>query len=546
MKQFTLDKLFVSWIPRATTTRKTGKNNIHKKTLKSVLAYQLGMPVPNKDVFESTNAANNYKKNHPGIFAYEIKDEICVYNNDVVRPDNMKGSLVFVDLDDVELANIFWEHKERLKGLLPSMVAMWFSVRGKLHIAFCCEWKKKSGYRLAWDAVTSATREAVRTVFGTTAVRDFNVNNDKSLNTPLHLLNVGHTKGVRIWESFVQQDTSSLDIEKYLFLDTPKQDVPVYSLFSDEDVLKRWKKSQGAKSFVKWYEETHLCSYVTENKKIVYDKTVNITDNEYTGTYSYWENDGDYYSITLKGNYKLNDGRKRMIARACVFFSSVLGYSFEDTLYCVCKYYVDNMNNWAESYDVEKNTLLNKVEYNWNNRKRADTSFLKVTKPLFVDPHINTNKDWYWYDKSCNMYSGRDIQHLESIIKKKLRQEYLKNVYDTSDTLETLTKKMVSKYPKITESVVYEVANECSIDFKKPKKKYDYGDKYKGMYKYVWAWRMNGEEPERKRIAPKKIDNVVWFKSKKALLAHNEEEYAEHLDEYIEEWEKTKDEEIVL
>lgn len=112
-------------------------------------------------------------------------------------------------------------------------------------------------------------------------------------------------------------------------------------------------------------------------------------------------------------------------------------------------------------------------------------------------------------------------------VKAQLRVNKLRECYTDGDTLVSLTEKMSSWYPNITETTVYRIAKIAGVKVnttKKYKSKYSerYGNRYAGRYDYVNAYDTNGK---RTRVKKELVDNQKYFDSKKKYNA-----YVESLD----------------
>lgn len=100
----------------------------------------------------------------------------------------------------------------------------------------------------------------------------------------------------------------------------------------------------------------------------------------------------------------------------------------------------------------------------------------------------------------------------EACLRRDERRDVFNKLYIEGDNADDMMEKMrTNGYPNISVQVVYKVACECGVKMEKPKRGYDYGNKYRGRYKAAYDIYGN-----RTMVRIDKIDNINWFASKKA------------------------------
>ena len=510
----TTDIIKVAYLNKI-STKKDGKSAIYSKTLREVLAEQATLEKPEEKVFEDEEAARNYKSRNPGIFPIVLPYETAAYTNDVFK----SGHIVLVDIDTTELADDVFKRKDELKAMIPSLVAVWFSLRNKLHFAFLRPWAEPIEHAAYWKLLSDELIRCVGEIFGKDASDCWRKNNDSSLSTCKHLMSAGYTKDFKWYE---EADTFEVDLEvkeealkRYEYRRIQAVTPYPYSLFTDEDVKKQWKKCNFVKKFVAWCEKNRKYKYHTQDKDYVYK--VEIVDGV---SYNVWRNDGTLHILKTCGGFKMADYRKRHISAAAVMAACLCDVSFEESLYSVAKYYVENCLEYTAK-DDEKMIILGRVEYAYANKERNlkmvhSTGYLLEERQVVIDNHYVDGGDY--------LVSRGDKAMVRASVKRSDRQARFLALYEAGDTTAVMTMKMrANGYPRITEAVTYKVGCECGVELDKPENKYkgryDYKAKYTGKYKN--AYDRHGK---RTMVLVEAIDNVNLFATKQALDEYNYKE----------------------
>lgn len=508
------------------STKKDGKSSIYSRTLHEVLEEQHAMEKPEDKVFEDEMSARNYKSLNPGIFPIALPYESAAYTNDVFK----YGHTVLVDIDTTELADEVFSRADEMKAMIPSLVAVWFSLRNKLHFAFLRPWAEPIEHAAYWKLLSDELIRCVGEMFGRDAADSWRKHNDTSLSTCKHLMSAGYTKNFKWYD---EADTFEVDLEmreeavkRYEYRRIQSVTPQPYSLFRDEEVKKQWRKCNFVKKFVAWCEKNRNYKCHTQDKE--YDYKVESVDGV---QYNVWRNDGTVHILKTCGGFRMADYRKRHITAAAVMAACLCNASFEEALYSTAKYYVENCYEY-DARDFEKDIILPRVESAFANKERnlkmiASTGYLLEERQVVIAP---ITPDGYSVSRS----EGATVR---SAVKRSDRQARFLELYEQGDTTAVMTMKLrANGYPRITEHVTYKVACECGIKLDKPANKYrgryDYKESNKGKYKNAY-----NRDGKRTMVRVEDIDNVTWFASKKAL----EEYMSRETDEWLaqntdEEW----------
>jgi len=191
--------------------------------------------------------------------------------------------------------------------------------------------------------------------------------------------------------------------------------------------------------------------------------------------------------------------------------------SFEESLYSVAKYYVENCLEYTAK-DDEKMIILGRVEYAYANKERnlkmvESTGYLLEERQVVIDNHYVDGGDY--------LVSRGDKAMVRAAVKRSDRHKRFLELYAEGDTTAVMTMKMrANGYPRITEAVTYKVGCECGVELDKPENKYkgryDYKEKNRGKYKN--AYDRHGK---RTMVRVEDIDNVNLFPTKRAMEEYN-------------------------
>lgn len=510
------------------STKKDGKSSIYSRTLHDILEKQRAMDKPEDKVFEDEEAARNYKSLNPGIFPIAIPYDSASYTDDVFK----RGHTVFIDIDTTEHAVEMFDRADELKARIPSLVAVWYSLRNKLHFAFLRPWQDNIEHATYWELISKELIHCVGDFFGKDVADCWRKNNDNSLSTCKHLMSAGFTKNYKWYEEadFFEIDLAIKEetVKRYEYRRIQAVTPQPYSLFTDEDVKKQWKKCNFVKKFVVWCEKNRKYRYHTQDKD--YDYKVETVDGV---QYNVWRNDGTVHKLKTCGGFRMADYRKRHISAAAVMAACLCNASFEEALYSVSKYYVENCYEY-DARDFEKDIILPRVESAFANKERnlrmvETTGYLLEERQVVIDDHYIDGTDY--------LVSRSEKDSVRAAVKRSDRQARFLALYEQGDTTAVMTMKLrANGYPKISEAVTYKVACECGVSLDKPDNKYrgryDYKESNRGKYKNAY-----NRDGKRTMVRVEDIDNVTWFASKKAW----EECMSREADEWLakntdEEW----------
>ena len=508
--------LRVGYLKRV-ATNKDGSCTIYNKTLHSVLDEQAHAQMPKPEVLNDEIKAKHYKESYPGIFPIDIHHESLPYTDDVFK----YGNLVFIDIDTTEGADDMFSRADELKTMMPSLVAVWYSLRGKLHFAFLCHWQNNIEFGACWRLLSNKLMQCVQTMLGKCMKDTWDHSNDHSLSTCKHLMAAGWSRGYKWYDEadlFTYEEVEFKEAHKlyeYRSIDFVK--VEPNSLFTDEEVMKRWEESTSFSSFVNWCEKKRGYVYKTQDNDYQY-----VVEYAADGPLYVWKNDGSVHRFkTVDNYYKMSDKRKRNIARFCEFTVCYITTTFEEVLYAVTKYYVENCFEHSARYNP-KDIILSRAENACGNIRRvkmkceAYHSYCETRQVVIGDKYADdTNTP---VGKSTKLSAMNEIKIID-------RRNKLLELHEDGDTLEVLVLKMRSNgYGHITDTVVYKIAVECGIKCNKPQNKYK--GKYEGRYQY--AYTIDGK---RTMVLASKIDNITYFATKALAEEHH---YNEVMKDYKE------------
>jgi hypothetical protein len=501
-------------------TEKDGTSTIRSRLLYDVLKEQSRMERPEDDLLRDEAKVRRYKESKPGYFPIHLPYNEMYYDDYVFR----EGHLVFIDIDTTVLADEVFNRSDELKALMPSLLAVWYSMRGKLHFAFLCHWSSDKEYPAYWYLISKELIDCVGKTFGRDVAICWEKDNDNSLSSCKHLMSAGYSKDFKWYEDTdlfeVPPETKKEAVKRYEYRSIPIKKPEPYSLFKDKEVMRKWKKTRVVKNFVKWCEENRKYKYYTQDKE--YDfrgETINGV------TYKVWRNDGSVHRLKISGgSFKLTDYRKRHVSAAAILAICFCNASFEEALYSTAKFYLENCEEHTAA-EGGCDIVREKVEAVYANKERnlqmcLSTGFLLEKRQVVI--------------------GGNDAEELDeeplfnvqvtSIVKRTDRERIFMELYEAGAPLAVMTMKMrANGYPKISEQVTYKVARECGIMLDKPENKYK--DRYKGRYSYKSKYRnAYSRDGRRTMVLAEKIDGVSWFASKKALEDRIAEEWREQME----------------
>lgn len=517
------DHIKVAYLDRISTP-KDGKSTISSRLLYEVLQEQSLMEKPDDDILTDEAKARNYKETHAGYYPVHLNYNQIEYTDYVFREG---GHLVFIDIDTTELVDDVYARTDELKELMPSLLAVWYSIRNKLHFAFFCLWSNSKEYPAYWCLISSQLIDFIGKVFGKAVANCWEKNNDHGLSTCKHLMSAGYTKGFKWYDDayIFEIDLKSKNeaIQRYEYRNIPTIKPEAYSLFTDKEVMSKWKRTAVVRNFVKWCEKHRGYKYHVQDKEYDYkSETINGVQ------YKVWRNDDTVHRLKVSGGkFKLKDYRKRHISAAAILAICFCNASFEEALYSSAKFYLEN----CEEYTAREGGLdivLEKVEAAYANKERnlkmcLATGYLLEKRKIVIGDNNADEID----EEPLN------YERVRSIVRRTDRHKVFLELYEEGDPLALMAMKMrANGYPKISEQVTYKVARECGIELDKPenkyKGKYDYKTRNKGKYKNAYT-----RDGVRTMVLAEKIDNVKWFASRKALDERVAEELREQMEQMV-------------
>lgn len=490
-------------------TKKNAGEQIVSRLLKDVLESQVVMCKPR---YFDKDYLYRYKRRHAGIYPIDFYYDHAEYTDEVFRT----GNLVFVDIDTTECADAVFRSSAGLKTLMPSLVSVWYSVSDKLHFAFLRHWEGSIEYGAYWKAVSTELVSCIGKMFGTDVAAVWFKNNDASLSAPTHAISAGYCRDF-VWfddaDMFVCDEYVETEHKRrFLYRKIPFVSVEHYSLFTDAAVLNKWKKAPQIKTFVNWCKKNRDYRYRTQDRPYAWKvETVDGYD------YNVWRNDGSVHLVDVPSSrgFILEDIRKRYMRAVAVLMSTFCDASFEETLYAVSRFYVENCKEYGAREDPSS-LLLGIAEVAFANKERNRlksevTGWLCEKRQIVIDDHYAGTK--YPTLKS-------EKQHVRCVVRKSDRIAVFKSVYEDTDTIEVLVMKMrAAGYPTIKEQTVRNICRECGVKPYKPKRIKEQKNKPKREKRsddkgnYVYAFKRDGKKT---RVKQNKVDGIIYFASKKA------------------------------
>lgn len=455
----------------------------------------------------SLGEVKKLKKEFPCIYPYDIDRESVPYTDEVVIRKNMRGEVVFVDVDSVKLAKTILDNAAAIQKELPCIAAMWNSVSRKLHIACRCDWSRYSGYKAAWSGISDDLERAVCSVIGKKAAVSFRKNNDRKQSKPTQCIGLANIDGIRL--ELFDAEPYTCSVAPDISYDEEPNGYDLDLLWDDSESERKWQ-SYTLSNWVKWCDRKGF-SFRTSNKDIAYDRTIEIRDigfvcSQPVSEFSYWVNDGSLYRLKyLRDGYsrqKHIDGRKRIVDEAAGFYCAVLGLGFTEALYCTAKLYTLVCEPWEAGYVDEKKFIVNKVAYAFSNKDRVPISFYNVRDIVVPNPYVRHRVE------GCADIAlvGTEQRSVGIAITKQLMIDRMRADIGEYATEESMAARLTDVFGiDVNPCRVRTLARACGLKFKG-------GRKY--TYDYVNAYTADGK---RVKILADKVDGVLYFKSKKDL-----------------------------
>lgn len=481
--------IYVSYSEKVAQKR-DGSCLLYRRSLNDLLRDMSAMQAV---TFASEEEAKSFKRSSPCIRPFDIGCESLPYDDEAVERSVMRGSVVFIDLDSVKIADELWRRRKELRSKFPWICALWFSVRGKMHLAVRADWVSNAMHAAVWEDASRKIAEFLQ--------KDFeSIGNDCSLKQGEQCIAVTHTKGYEIYES-VPYITNNLFIDPAY---NKKLTVDYDALFrGDEDCRNRY--GGDLKRFVDWYAKSRDCVFAIENKELAYDRHITIRTDRCSlagveaSEFDYWVNDGSYYRLDIPFDgyyrYKRMDGRRRFVASCAWFYRFVMNYTFTDALYCTAKCYFEFCEPWR--YNPSETILYNVAKTYSVETSNPDISKFKVKERIIPNPVIKSRVEG---TKNYSIYTGRAQNSIKTAIRRQLQLDKVSELWESGDTVADMVAKLEPFFGSVSESRVVELCSELRL-------------KIGGRrgYKYVNAYTVEGKRV-KKRIED--VDNVRYFKNK--------------------------------
>ncbi len=488
--------VYTSYLERCNTTR-DGSSRVLRKPFGDVLRDMTAMPVPDIDLSNEVEV-RKYKEKCASLCAYDIGCESVPYTEKVVKRSDMRGSVVFIDIDSVKLAETIWKGRERLHAECPWVYAVWFSLRGKLHIAVRADWSGNKWHNAVWEAACGR----IKSHFG--FGDEFDRANDSSLRWADQQINVNHSDAAELFDT-QPFPMDGLTADDRFDLDPIK---PKYGeLFTCKECMARWYDDE-VKGFVSWYGGSHTCVFTTESRRIEYDREIAIRSERCPlngvdeTSFRYWLNDGTYYRLDVPREgyavYRRANGRKRFVEACAMFYKYVLGMPFEDALYCTAKCYLDYCEPWIPAYADERQIILYKVArvYSDGGRfKGCESKYLcrdLVVPSPYGKPRVEGCKPSVW--------NGSAQYSIRKSIERQLQLDKVSELYSDGDSESVLADKLKPYFGLLKESRIRDLCKELHLRL--------------GSGLYANAYTADGK---RHKVRADKVDGVTYFGSKKDL-----------------------------
>ena len=491
------DKVYVAFLGKL-TTKKDGSSKILRKSLGDVLRDN----IRNYNIDELNSSESRVLKRHSStIFPFDIVSYELDYNYSVTDSKKISGEIVFLDIDDEELADKIMSQSDVFVQRIPYVLAMWRSLRNKLHIACLCEWRRASGYNAAWKGLSSEIGAVVKDMFAT----DFSSANDTALQYPNHSISLAAGSGFEcnMYEAqhYVCTIEPSVKIDEW-----KKADVNGY-INSDSEAAEKWK-SLSIENWCKWCEKEKGYQFKWYNKEVEYDQHIVIRSTAFSGCrdvveFDYWVNDGSYYRLEgFEVGYcerKMWNKRKRYVNMCAYFFADVLRMDFYEALYSVCKCYLKRCLEWLPSYCDEKQVIAGKVANCCANAGLDESKheYYRYKYPVLVRPYYAPRV----VGGRGTVMTGRERNSVRLAITRQLAIDKMLEVYE-----EGMRAAEIASILGVDVQTIYKYARECGMAFRKGRKV--------GREEYVNAYTADGK---RHHIRASLVDGKIYFKKKKEI-----------------------------
>ena len=484
------ESIYVSYSDKVAQKR-DGSCLIYRRSLVGLLREMAAMPEVS---FRSEREARQFKQGSPCIRPFDIGCNSLPYNDCVVERSVMRGSVVLIDLDNVKVADELWRRRDELHSRFPWVFALWFSVRGKMHLAVRADWVSNAMHVAVWEDASRNIADFLQS-----GIRD--IGNDTALKHGEQCIAVTHTKGYEIYES-VPYDTRNLALNPDF---NKRIDIDYDVLFRGEETCRRIWNEDGAEKFVGWYERKRDCLFTVANKELTYDRHISIrTDRCSLGgveasEFGYWLNDGSYYRLDVPMDgyyrYKKMDGRRRFVAACAWFYRFVMDYPFTDALYCTAKCYFEYCVPWY--YDPSETILRNVARTYSIDPSDADISKFKVKELILPNPVIKSRVEG---TKDYSVYTGRAQRSITTAITRQLQLDKVSELWAEGDTVESMVAKLEPLFGSVSASRVVELCSELRLKI---------GGRRR--YEYVNCYDSDGRRVKKRA---EDVDNVKYFKFK--------------------------------
>lgn len=502
------DNVYVAYLGKL-ATKKDGRSKIWRKSLGEVLRDDI-CKYNTDDLSEFESRV--LKRNSSTIFPFDIVSDKLFYDDSVTDAKKLRGEIVFLDVDDVELADKIMSQSDAFVQRIPYVLAMWRSLRNKLHIACLCEWRRASGYNAAWKGLSTEIGSVVKYMFDS----DFSEANDAVLRYPSHSISLAAGSGFEC--KMYEAKHYVCTIEPTIKIDEWKRaDVNGY-INSDPKAAAKWK-SLSIAGWCRWCEREKGFQFRWYNKTVDYDQHIEILDTYFSGCrgaieFDYWVNDGSYYRLEgFEVGYcerKMWDKRKRFVSICSYFFADVLRMDFYEALYSVCKCYLKRCLEWIPRYCDEKQIIAGKVADRCSNAGLDDSrhEYYRYKHPVLVRPYYAPSV----IGGRETVMTGREQNNVRLAIKRQLAINKMIEVYE-----EGMRAAEMASILCVDVQTIYRYARECGMVFGKGKRGRKKGSKAGskvGREEYVHAYTADGK---RHHIRASLVDGKIYFKSKKEI-----------------------------
>ena len=494
------DNVYVAYLGRL-ATKKDGEAVIHRKSL----GYVLRNDIISYDTAGITEKkSQKLKEESPCIFPFNIIEPSVAYTYKATDSKMVSGEIVFLDIDDEELADKIMSHSDVFVQRIPFVLAMWMSLRNKLHLACLCEWHRASGYNAAWRGLSDEIGSVVKDMFST----DFSKVNDTALQYPQQSISLAAGSGFEY--KFFNAKHYVCQIEPDTRIDERKKANVNEYLQIDSVAAEKWK-SLSIENWCKWCEKEKGFKFKWYNKEVEYDKHIVIRSTAFSGCrdvneFDYWLNDGSYYCIDGLGagyrEYKIGDKRKRYVNSCAYFYADILRMGFYEALYNVCTCYLMRCLEWLPSYCNEKQVIAGKVANCCANAGLDESKHeyyrykYKVLVRPYYAPRVVGGRE--------TIMTGREQNSVRLAITRQLAIEKMIQFYEDG-----MRAAEMAEILGVDVQTVYRYARECGIAFGQGKR-----GRKGGREEYVHAYTADGK---RHCVRASLVDGKIYFRKKKEI-----------------------------